>query len=150
MKQLEGSSESAMRELELDDKRPRLLRNWEYKHFLQYLEQWEAIYGSCYDIPTSKYEDPDAKSFSYNGLMEWSPRLARLLSQERLVTLQCLELIPTISKKLIRLRFFHNVPVKRIVAISNLPEETVTQLIDDSAETLWEAVQKQVKSMPKN
>jgi len=132
------------------DRRPRLLRNWEYRHFVNYLEDWEAIYGSCYDIPTSKYEDPDAKSFSYSGLMEWSPRLAKLLSVERLMILQCLEQIPVLSKKLIRLRFFHNVSVKRITALSNLSVETVTQLIDDSSEELWEQVQKAVKSMPKN
>jgi hypothetical protein len=47
------------------------------------------------------------------------------------------------------MRFFRNVPVKRIAALSGLPEETVNQLIDDSSETLWEAVEKAAKSMKK-
>jgi DNA-directed RNA polymerase specialized sigma subunit len=132
----------------LDDKRPRLLHNWEYKHFLKYLEDWEAIYGSCYDQPCSKYEEP-GQSYTYTDLQEWSPRLAKLLSTERLVVLRCLERIPTISKRLIDLRFFHNTPVKEVMTILNLSEETVTQLIDDSAETLWETVKKELKNIPK-
>lgn len=97
------------------------------KQYQEWLKETHALTVGSLDTARTEKNGKDLLSFLSGSIEEWPSELFERSELERLVT-ECLEKMPLVEQRVMRLYFFENLTLRQIAKVADLHESRISQL----------------------